>query len=220
LWKNNLSARGRGRNLCATMLVFIVGTVAALTTPPVAGVGRRTAVLGGAAALMGPFTANNAVADEVLSPAKAKIEAAKKAALDKQSASQAKRAADRGEDPEAAIPNKRPPLPSTPKLEDLNEAEQRLASLLAKSVADREQSLGFTLDSDDIAELEDILRNKYCGKQGMWSSLPGGTCAESKPSVTCFSKPGAKGEAKQIQTMNSLGKGATLGDPSGAKGCL
>lgn len=209
--------------------VFLVGAVAALSAPPIVSLraapfstfGRRAAVLGGAASFAVPFA--RASADEAISPAKAKIEAAKQAALDKQTSSQARRAAARGEDAEAlveAVVKKASQPPSeAAKADDLNEAERRLAQLLAKSVADREQSLGFTLDSEDIAELEDILRNKYCGKQGMFSSLPGGTCAESQPSVTCFAKPGAKGEAKQVSSMNTLGKGATLGDPTGARGC-
>ena len=114
---------------------------------------------------------------------------------------------------------KRPVATEVQATQELNEAEQKLSALLTKSVADREAVLGFKLDADDILDIEDILRNKYCGKQGMFSSLPGGTCAESRPTVTCFNKPSPLGAPKQVATVNSLGAGLSLGDKTGSKGC-
>ena len=68
-----------------------------------------------------------------------------------------------------------------------NIAEEKLAALLTKKVKEREESLGFKLDADDILEIENILRNKYCGPQGAYSGEPGGTCAESpQMEATCF----------------------------------
>ena len=72
-----------------------------------------------------------------------------------------------------------------------NEAEDKLAAILAKKVKDREEQLGFTLDADDIRDLENVLRNKYCGPAGAFSGEPGGTCAESpKAEATCFKATG------------------------------
>ena len=73
----------------------------------------------------------------------------------------------------------------------MNQAEEKLAAILAKKVKEREESLGFTLDADDIRELENVLRNKYCGSAGMYSGEPGGTCAESpRAEATCFKATG------------------------------
>lgn len=41
-----------------------------------------------------------------------------------------------------------------------NQAEQKLADILAKKVKERELEYGFKLDADDIRELENVLRNK------------------------------------------------------------
>ena len=72
-----------------------------------------------------------------------------------------------------------------------NVAEDKLADLLTKKVQDREASLSFKLDADDILEIENILRNKYCGPQGAFSGEPGGTCAESPQiEATCFKATG------------------------------
>ena len=72
-----------------------------------------------------------------------------------------------------------------------NLAEEKLAAILAEKVKEREAALGFVLDADDIREIENILRNKYCGPQGGFSGEPGGTCAEvSYDSIS--SKPGCK----------------------------
>ena len=61
----------------------------------------------------------------------------------------------------------------------LNAAELRLQELLRESVAQKEKATGFTFDTDDIAEVEKILRNKYCGKAGLFGAMEGGTCAEN-----------------------------------------
>ena len=72
-----------------------------------------------------------------------------------------------------------------------NLAEEKLAAILVKKVKEREEQLGFKLDADDIREVENILRNKYCGPQGAFSGEPGGTCAESPQiEATCFKATG------------------------------
>lgn len=60
----------------------------------------------------------------------------------------------------------------------LNAAEKKLQEILARTIAEKEKSLGFKFEPDDIAEVETILRNKYCGKAGLFSSMEGGTCKE------------------------------------------
>ena len=72
-----------------------------------------------------------------------------------------------------------------------NLAEEKLADVLAKKVKESEAQLGFKLDADDIRELENLLRNKYCGPSGAFSGEPGGSCAESPPAeATCFKATG------------------------------
>ena len=76
---------------------------------------------------------------------------------------------------------------------ELNEAELKLAAILERKVKEREASLGFALDKEDIADLENILRTKYCGPFGAYSGEPGGTCKESPPAApTCFKSPNGK----------------------------
>ena len=48
-------------------------------------------------------------------------------------------------------------------VEDLNLAEEKLAEILAANVAKKEKEYGFKLDAEDVKDVEDILRNKYCG---------------------------------------------------------
>ena len=72
-----------------------------------------------------------------------------------------------------------------------NLAEEKLAELLVKKVKEREDTLGFKLDAEDIKDVENTLRNKYCGPQGAFSGEPGGTCAESPQiAATCFKATG------------------------------
>lgn len=72
-----------------------------------------------------------------------------------------------------------------------NVAEEKLAAILVKKVEEREAALGFKLDAEDIREVENILRNKYCGPSGAFSGEPGGTCAESpRAEATCFKATG------------------------------
>ena len=67
----------------------------------------------------------------------------------------------------------------------------KLAELLVKKVKEREDTLGFKLDAEDIKDVENTLRNKYCGPQGAFSGEPGGTCAESPQiAATCFKATG------------------------------
>ena len=61
---------------------------------------------------------------------------------------------------------------------EMNPAEKRLQMLVAEKVASQEKELGFKFDDADVAETEKILRNKYCGKAGLFSSMEGGTCRE------------------------------------------
>ncbi len=58
--------------------------------------------------------------------------------------------------------------------------------MLAKTVADKEAALGFKYELEDISELEQILRAKYCGPQGVYNSLPGGGCKAADATPTCF----------------------------------
>ena len=87
--------------------------------------------------------------------------------------------------------------------EELNEAEQKLQVILAKKVKEREAALGFTLEAEDIREVENILRNKYCGPYGAFSGEPGGSCAEAPlPGGTCF-----KASGKAASCITSYGSG-------------
>ena len=70
---------------------------------------------------------------------------------------------------EKAAPPAAPPTP----------AELRLQELLKKTVAEKEAALGFKFDASDTKDLETILRNKYCGKSGLFSSMPGGACEDN-----------------------------------------
>ena len=55
----------------------------------------------------------------------------------------------------------------------------KLQALLADKVAQQEKLLGFKFEAADIKETEEILRNKYCGKAGLFSSMDGGGCEEN-----------------------------------------
>ena len=93
------------------------------------------------------------------------------------------------------LPSAPPALPMRPD----NLAESKLRQVLAKAVADQEKTLGFALDENDIAELEDILRNKYCGKSGLYSNMEGGSCADAKPA------PAYCSDTTWRSSMDSLG---------------
>ena len=69
-----------------------------------------------------------------------------------------------------------------------NAAELKLQALLAKNIEEKEKALGFKFEADDIAEVETILRNKYCGKAGLFGSMPGGTCREETITAAYCSK--------------------------------
>lgn len=60
-----------------------------------------------------------------------------------------------------------------------NMAENKLQDLLDEKIKSQEASLGITFDANDKKELETILRNKYCGKAGLYSAMEGGTCREN-----------------------------------------
>ena len=70
-------------------------------------------------------------------------------------------------------------LPSSASDGPMNGAEQKLQQLLRENVAKKEAALGFKFEPEDVAEVETILRNKYCGKAGLFGSMEGGTCAEN-----------------------------------------
>ena len=61
----------------------------------------------------------------------------------------------------------------------MNGAERKLQEILRENVAKKEAALGFKFEPEDIAEVETILRNKYCGKAGLFGSMEGGTCQEN-----------------------------------------
>lgn len=61
-----------------------------------------------------------------------------------------------------------------------------MAEVLAKTVKEKEATLGFTLEAADIADLEQILRAKYCGKTGLYANMEGGMCREGAITATCF----------------------------------
>jgi len=68
-----------------------------------------------------------------------------------------------------------------PVVNEGNDADQRFAELVAADLAAKEKKFGFPLDEEDKATFEAMLRNKYCGKQGLsagWG-LPGGPCRDS-----------------------------------------
>jgi len=48
-----------------------------------------------------------------------------------------------------------------------DEARRKFAEIVKSKVADREKQLGFELDADDIRDLEQGLRVKYCGPTGL-----------------------------------------------------
>ena len=50
---------------------------------------------------------------------------------------------------------------------DKDAARKRFLEILFDTVAKREAEYGFELDADDIKQIEGVLRNKYCGKEGL-----------------------------------------------------
>ena len=60
----------------------------------------------------------------------------------------------------------------------MNAAEELLQEKVAQRVAAQEKELGFKFEPEDVAEVETILRNKYCGKAGLYGQMEGGSCAE------------------------------------------
>jgi len=71
-----------------------------------------------------------------------------------------------------------------------NLAERKLQALVQDRVAQQEKALGFEFEREDVLEVEKILRNKYCGKGGLYGALEGGTCAENPgEAVFCSSDP-------------------------------
>lgn len=61
----------------------------------------------------------------------------------------------------------------------MNAAEVRLQDMVVIKVAEQEKSLGFKFEPEDVAEVETILRNKYCGKSGLFGAMEGGMCEEN-----------------------------------------
>ena len=57
----------------------------------------------------------------------------------------------------------------------------RFAEIVAADLVAKEKKFGFELDDEDKETFEVMLRNKYCGKEGLsagWG-LPGGPCREA-----------------------------------------
>ena len=50
---------------------------------------------------------------------------------------------------------------------DKNGAEMRFQAIVAETARKREADFGFELDDDDIRQIEEVLRPKYCGPQGL-----------------------------------------------------
>jgi len=51
--------------------------------------------------------------------------------------------------------------------QDVEQAQERFAAIVAATVEKRESKLGFELDKEDIINIERVLRNKYCGPNGL-----------------------------------------------------
>ena len=60
-----------------------------------------------------------------------------------------------------------------------NDAELKLQERLIESVIKQEKMLGFKLEAEDMIELEKVLRNKYCGKSGLYGSMQGARAQSS-----------------------------------------
>ena len=74
---------------------------------------------------------------------------------------------------------------------DRQRGDGESASKLRKVSVKAHQNVILHIIVDDIREVENILRNKYCGPQGAFSGEPGGTCAESPQiEATCFKATG------------------------------
>lgn len=50
---------------------------------------------------------------------------------------------------------------------DVDGAKARFRDILLKTVKQREAEYGFELDANDIKQVEQVLRIKYCGKEGL-----------------------------------------------------
>ena len=79
----------------------------------------------------------------------------------------------------------------------MNQAEQKLQDMLAEKVAAQEKELGFKFEAEDIAGIEEILRNKYCGKSGLFGAMEGGTCEDNVVAAAYCPDTGS-GAAKQF----------------------
>lgn len=55
------------------------------------------------------------------------------------------------------------------------ESELLLAQRVRELVAKQEAAVGFKLEQSDVDECEEIVRNKYCGKQGLGFTLSDGS---------------------------------------------
>ena len=62
-----------------------------------------------------------------------------------------------------------------------NSADDKFAEIVAADLIAKEKMFGEPLDDESKATFEMMLRNKYCGPQGLSSGwgLPGGSCRES-----------------------------------------
>ena len=67
-----------------------------------------------------------------------------------------------------------------------NDAELKLQERLIESVIKQEKMLGFKLEAEDMIELEKVLRNKYCGKSGLYGSMQGARAQSSNATTIIF----------------------------------
>ena len=68
------------------------------------------------------------------------------------------------------------PGPELPKLEEPpSETEFLLAQRVREAVARQEKAAGFALDATDVDGVVEVMRNKYCGKQGIGFTLSDGS---------------------------------------------
>lgn len=149
------------RSSIIPLLVFLSPTQA-LKLPPGVLLGRRTASLLAAASLTTVLDGSHLGATGVSRRASARLSDYAKDTLNAAGVSVA---------PEKAA--------KQVEVQEVNAAEKKLQQLLAKAVSDKESMLGVKFEAEDIAELEIILRNKYCGKQGLFGSMEGGSCEEN-----------------------------------------
>ena len=116
--------------------------------------------------------------------------------------------------------SKPPPLAdkvvkAEPKVEVGNPADEKFAEIVAADIAAKEKKFGFALDEEDKATFELMLRNKYCGPQGLsagWG-LPGGPCAN----VCCCISPELRTRPEHFWTACSRARVPLVAQSNGCE---